>query len=135
MLPGVCSLLFMIGMASDLARGDPIVQAIAGVWIICFFISAGGAALIYVARKDARAAAGTPGAKEVRRHERPGCSAAVRRRSRRLPVAVLGMTGIVLLFPGICSLLCMISFLPGDRSAHGWGLGDHLPHRGRRNRA
>ena len=49
-------------------------------------------------------------------------------------LAVLGMTGIVLLFPGICSLLCMISFLPGDRSAHGWGLGDHLPHRGRRNR-
>ena len=54
-LPGVCSLLFMIGMASELARGDPYVGAFAGVWIICFFISAGGAALIYVARKDARA--------------------------------------------------------------------------------
>ena len=61
-LPGVCSLLFMIGMASELARGDPYVGAFAGVWIICFFISAGGIALIYVARKDARAAAGRPGA-------------------------------------------------------------------------
>ena len=61
-LPGVCSLLFMIGMASELARGDPYVGAFAGVWIICFFISAGGAALIYVARKDARAAASAPGA-------------------------------------------------------------------------
>ena len=61
LIPGACSLLFLIGMAPDLARGDPIVQAIAGVWIVCFFISAAGVALIYVARK-ARAAAGTPGA-------------------------------------------------------------------------
>ena len=57
LIPGACSLLFLIGMASDLARGDPIVQAIAWVWIVCFFISAAGVALIHVARKDARAAA------------------------------------------------------------------------------
>ena len=62
LLPGLCSLLFMIGMASEVARGDPYVGAIAGLWIICFFISAVGIALIYVARKDARAAAGRPGA-------------------------------------------------------------------------
>jgi hypothetical protein len=60
LIPGACSLLFLIGMASDLARGDPIVQAIAGVWIVCFFISAAGVALIYVARKDRRAAANMP---------------------------------------------------------------------------
>ena len=61
LIPGACSLFFMIGMASDLARGDPIVQMIAGLWIICFFISAAGIALIYVARKDARAAAPASG--------------------------------------------------------------------------
>ena len=60
---GVCSLLFMIGMASDVARGDPYVGAVVGLWIICFFISAAGIALIYVARKRARAAAtAKPGA-------------------------------------------------------------------------
>ena len=59
-LPGVCSLLFMIGMASELARGDPYVQAFAGLWVVCFFISAVGIALIYVARKDARAEANSP---------------------------------------------------------------------------
>jgi hypothetical protein len=63
LLPGVCSLLFMIGMASDVARGDPYVGAVVGLWIICFLISAAGIALIYVARKRARAAAtAKPGA-------------------------------------------------------------------------
>ena len=62
LLPGVCSLLFMIGMASDVARGDPYVGAVVGLWIICFLISAGGVALIYLARKNVRAAAGAPGA-------------------------------------------------------------------------
>jgi len=56
-LPGVCSLLFMIGMASEVARGDPYVGAIVGLWIVCFAISAIGVALIYAARRGARAAA------------------------------------------------------------------------------
>ena len=55
LLPGVCSLLFMIGLASEVARGDPYVGAVVGLWIICFFISAAGIALIYLARKAARA--------------------------------------------------------------------------------
>jgi hypothetical protein len=60
LLPGVCSLFFLIGMASEVARGDPIAQAIAVLWVVCFAISAGGVALIYVARKDARVAASAP---------------------------------------------------------------------------
>ena len=62
LLPGLCSLVFMIGMMPDLLRGDPIVRAIAMVWVACFFLSAAGIALIYVARKRARAvAANRPG--------------------------------------------------------------------------
>ena len=53
----MCSLLFMIGMASELAQGNPYAGAFAGLWIVCFFLSAVGIALIYAARKDARAAA------------------------------------------------------------------------------
>jgi len=62
LLPGLCSLFFLIGMASDLARGDPYIGAVVVLWIICFLISAGGVALIYLARKNVRAAAGGPGA-------------------------------------------------------------------------
>jgi hypothetical protein len=57
LLPGLCSLLFMLSMISELRGGDPIVQMIAGLWVVCFFLAAVGGALIYVARKDARAAA------------------------------------------------------------------------------
>ena len=57
LLPGVCSLVFVIGLASELTLGDPATQMFAVLWIICFAISAGGVALIYVARRDARAAA------------------------------------------------------------------------------
>ena len=62
LLPGLCSLFFLIAMASDLARGDPYIGAVVVLWIICFLISAGGVALIYLARKNVRAAAGAPGA-------------------------------------------------------------------------
>jgi apolipoprotein N-acyltransferase len=50
---------------SNLSTIDPVahVGAVVGLWIICFFISAAGIALIYVARKRARAAAtAKPGA-------------------------------------------------------------------------
>jgi len=57
LLPGACSLIFMLLMFSELRRGDPYIAAVASVWVVCFFASAAGGALIYVARKDARAAA------------------------------------------------------------------------------
>ena len=38
LLPGLCSLFFLIGMASDLARGDPYIGAVVVLWIICFLI-------------------------------------------------------------------------------------------------
>ena len=33
---------------------------------------------------------------------------------------LLGLIGVALLLPGICSLLLMIPFLLGDRSAYDW---------------
>ena len=60
LLPGLCSLVFMIAVSSELTSGDPMVQMFAVLWIICFAISAVGIALIRAARKDARAAARKP---------------------------------------------------------------------------
>ena len=60
LIPGACSLLFMPIMAPELGRGNPYVGAFVGLWVLCFFISVPGIALIYVARKDARAAANKP---------------------------------------------------------------------------
>jgi hypothetical protein len=57
LLPGLCSLVFLIAMFNDLLHGNTIARAIAPLWIICFFVAAGGVALIYAARKGARAAA------------------------------------------------------------------------------
>jgi ABC-type transport system involved in multi-copper enzyme maturation permease subunit len=54
LLPGVCSLFFMIGMISEWNTRDPILQAIASVWVLCFFIAAVGIGLIYIARKPAQ---------------------------------------------------------------------------------
>ena len=56
LLPGLCSLFFMISMASEIRTSDPIVQLVISVWVVCFFVSAIGVGLIYVARKDARKA-------------------------------------------------------------------------------
>jgi hypothetical protein len=56
LLPGLCSLFFMISMASEIRTSDPIVQLVISVWVVCFFVSAIGVALIYMARKDARKA-------------------------------------------------------------------------------
>ena len=56
LLPGLCSLLFMVGMIRELSFKEPMGETIVTVWIICFFVSAIGIALIYAARKDARKA-------------------------------------------------------------------------------
>ena len=57
LLPGLCSLGFIIGMAPEINRkslNDPISQMIFTLWGVCFAISAVGIALIVVARKRAR---------------------------------------------------------------------------------
>lgn len=56
LLPGLCSLFFMISSASEIRPSDPIVQMIIAVWLVCFMISAVGIFLIYAARKEARKA-------------------------------------------------------------------------------
>jgi hypothetical protein len=57
LLPGVCSILFIVGMAPDLnskSFGDPFAQLIFALWTVCFAVSAIGIALIVVARRRAR---------------------------------------------------------------------------------
>jgi hypothetical protein len=56
LLPGLCSLLFMLTMISEIGIGGPIGEAIIVLWIVCFFVSAIGIALIYAAHKDAKKA-------------------------------------------------------------------------------
>lgn len=58
LLPGVCSLVFVVGMASEIRLSDPIAQAIMVLWAICFAVSAIGILLIVLARK--RRARGLP---------------------------------------------------------------------------
>jgi hypothetical protein len=53
LLPGLCSLLSMLAMISELSFNEAIGGTIATVWIMCFAISAVGIALVYAARKDA----------------------------------------------------------------------------------
>jgi hypothetical protein len=56
LLPGLCSILFILGMAPDLNRSsftDPIAQMIVALWAVCFAISAIGIVLIVVARRRA----------------------------------------------------------------------------------
>jgi hypothetical protein len=59
LLPGLCSLLFALGMAPEMNKStlnDPIAQAIFTLWAICFAGSALGVVLIVMARKRARRA-------------------------------------------------------------------------------
>jgi hypothetical protein len=53
-LPGLCSLLSMVTMISELSFKEPMGGTIVTVWIICFAISAVGVALIHAARRGAR---------------------------------------------------------------------------------
>jgi hypothetical protein len=57
LLPGLCSVLFAIGMRPELnakSFSDPIAQMIFTLWGICLAVSALGIVLIVVARKRAR---------------------------------------------------------------------------------
>ena len=51
LLPGLCSLLFMISMIPELSFIEAMGTLIVIVWVICFAISAVGIALIYAARR------------------------------------------------------------------------------------
>jgi hypothetical protein len=53
LLPGLCSLLFMLTMMSELSFKEAMGGTIVTVWIVCFAISAVGVALVYAARKGA----------------------------------------------------------------------------------
>jgi uncharacterized membrane protein YqjE len=52
LLPGLCSLFVMVS-ALPWNMNDPFFSLIATLWIVCFLISAGGAWMIYTARKRA----------------------------------------------------------------------------------
>ena len=55
LLPGLCSLLVMVSMV-PWNMNDPFFSLVATLWIVCLLISAGGVAMIYGARKRAKAA-------------------------------------------------------------------------------
>ena len=57
LLPGLCSVSVMLSMTNEIRRGDPYLGLFVVIWVVCFVVSAGGAALIYLARKRARAGA------------------------------------------------------------------------------
>ena len=53
LLPGLCSLFVMISMV-PWSLNDPFFSLIATGWLICLLIAAGGAWIIYAARKRVR---------------------------------------------------------------------------------
>jgi len=53
LLPGLCSLFVMFSMV-PWNLNDPFLSLIVTIWAVCFLISAGGAWMIYAARKRAR---------------------------------------------------------------------------------
>ena len=57
LLPGVCSLFFLIGTMAEVGRKsfvDPVEQLIFAIAVTCFTISAGGIALIVAAVRRSR---------------------------------------------------------------------------------
>ncbi len=57
LLPGLCSLFFVLGSLADFFRKghiDPYLEPFVVLWLICFAISAVGVGMIVVARKRAR---------------------------------------------------------------------------------
>jgi hypothetical protein len=54
LLPGLCSLVLALGSISEWRSGDPILQALAVLWVLCFIVSGVGIALIWLARRNAR---------------------------------------------------------------------------------
>jgi uncharacterized membrane protein HdeD (DUF308 family) len=57
LLPGLCSLFFALSSMSEWRSSDPILQALMGLWVLCFIVSGAGIALIWLARRNARARA------------------------------------------------------------------------------
>jgi hypothetical protein len=57
LLPGLCSLVLAIGSMPEWSSGDPILRALMGLWVLCFIVSGIGIALIWLARRNARARA------------------------------------------------------------------------------
>jgi hypothetical protein len=55
LLPGLCSLVLALGSISEWRSSDPILQAVAVLWLLCFIVSGVGIALIWLARRKARA--------------------------------------------------------------------------------
>jgi uncharacterized membrane protein HdeD (DUF308 family) len=53
LLPGLCSLVLALGSMSEWRSGDPILQALMGLWVFCFAVSGVGIALIWLARRNA----------------------------------------------------------------------------------
>jgi uncharacterized membrane protein HdeD (DUF308 family) len=53
LLPGLCSLVLALGSMSEWRSGDPILQALMGLWVFCFEVSGVGIALIWLARRNA----------------------------------------------------------------------------------
>ena len=54
LLPGLCSLVLALGSMSEWRSSDPILQALAVLWALCFVVSGVGIALIWLARRNAR---------------------------------------------------------------------------------
>jgi hypothetical protein len=54
LLPGLCSLVLALGSIPEWRSGDPILQAIAMLWVFCFAVSGVGIGLIWLARRNAR---------------------------------------------------------------------------------
>jgi uncharacterized membrane protein HdeD (DUF308 family) len=64
LLPGLCSLVLALGSISEWRSSDPILRALMGLWALCFIVSGIGIALIWLARRKARA-------RGVGAHEQP----------------------------------------------------------------
>jgi uncharacterized membrane protein HdeD (DUF308 family) len=54
LLTGLCSLVLALGSLPEWRSGDQILQALIGLWVICFIVSGVGIALIWLARRNAR---------------------------------------------------------------------------------
>ena len=54
LLPGLCSLVLAVGSISEWRSGDPILQGLIGLWVLCFLVSGVGIGLIWLARRNAR---------------------------------------------------------------------------------
>ena len=54
LLPGLCSLVLALGSMSEWRSSDPILQALAVLWALCFVVSGVGITLIWLARRNAR---------------------------------------------------------------------------------